>query len=467
MGTLDYMSPEQIEGKPADGRADEYALACSAFELLTGAPPFRRDEPTAVMYAQLSEPPPQLTSRRPDLPRAVDGVLAKALAKAPADRYASCREFANALREAFGFQPYDSGPGIALAATHPPTETAWPAARGAVQRGGPGADTAGTLSRVPAVGSLPTGETNVPAAFAATTDPGQIPARGDGGDRAQPPRRRRRIAVIALAAAVILSVAGLAAGLLQAGTPSHGSATLQIAAKSALPPVTGDVYVVYRGSEQADAQIYGQIKKAASGEVAQLYAQQFPYKQSPAEAGSVILRPTGTTARYQFQVTPTLATRYQVELFQSSTASAPVASSAITTIYVTLGGTSGNGQSCSRPVCHESLPTTNFVPPSALSTEMSKQWYPYFGLNLAPTKQPAPPEWLSLGAGSPHITAPHRVSADEFGATVTFSFQIGNDAYHWDWSTCSKDTEAKDGIGLPGHHGCGDERVLDSAAYLG
>ena len=84
LGTVDYISPEQIEGKPVDGRADEYALACAAFELLTGAPPFRRDEAMAVMYAQLSEPPPLLTSRRPDLPRAADQVFARALAKAPA-----------------------------------------------------------------------------------------------------------------------------------------------------------------------------------------------------------------------------------------------------------------------------------------------------------------------------------------------------------------------------------------------
>ena len=65
LGTLDYIAPEQIEGKPVDGRADLYALACAAFELLSGAPPFRRDEAAAVMYAQLSEPPPPLASRLP------------------------------------------------------------------------------------------------------------------------------------------------------------------------------------------------------------------------------------------------------------------------------------------------------------------------------------------------------------------------------------------------------------------
>ncbi|HEX9030469.1 MAG TPA: protein kinase [Streptosporangiaceae bacterium] len=122
LGTLDYISPEQIEGKPVDGRADEYALACAAFELLTGVPPFQRDEAMAVMYAQLSEPPPQLTSRRGDLPTAADAVFARALAKLPAERYGNCREFSDALREAFGIRPYDSGPGSVPSGEHPATQ---------------------------------------------------------------------------------------------------------------------------------------------------------------------------------------------------------------------------------------------------------------------------------------------------------------------------------------------------------
>jgi serine/threonine protein kinase len=120
MGTLDYISPERIEGHQADGRADQYALACSAFEMLTGAPPFRSPEAAALMYAQLSQPPPPLTSRRPDLPAAVDQVFARALAKIPGDRYASCREFADAMRAAFGLAAYDSGPEPVVAAEHPP-----------------------------------------------------------------------------------------------------------------------------------------------------------------------------------------------------------------------------------------------------------------------------------------------------------------------------------------------------------
>ena len=126
LGTLNYSAPEQIQGRPVDGRADEYSLACAAFELLSGTPPFPRGHAAAVMWAHMSEPPPLLTSQRPGLPPAVDGVLARALAKTAGDRYASCQEFADALRSTFGLAPYDSGPGVVAQAHHPPAETAWP-----------------------------------------------------------------------------------------------------------------------------------------------------------------------------------------------------------------------------------------------------------------------------------------------------------------------------------------------------
>ena len=107
LGTPDYSSPEQIDGQPVDGRVDQYALGCVAYELLSGSVPFRRDEPMAVLYAHLYAPPPRLTAVRPDLPAAVDEVLATALAKAPDDRYDSCGTFADALRDALGLEPYD------------------------------------------------------------------------------------------------------------------------------------------------------------------------------------------------------------------------------------------------------------------------------------------------------------------------------------------------------------------------
>jgi serine/threonine protein kinase len=114
MGTLDYSAPEQIRGQQVDARTDEYALACVAFALLSGKPPFLRDEAMAVMYAQLSTPPPMLTSLRPGLPPEVDEIMRRALAKVPQDRYPSCGGFADALRSALGLRRYDSDAANAL-----------------------------------------------------------------------------------------------------------------------------------------------------------------------------------------------------------------------------------------------------------------------------------------------------------------------------------------------------------------
>jgi serine/threonine protein kinase len=447
LGTLEFISPEQIEGRPVDGRTDEYALACAAFDLLTGAPPFHRDEPAAVMYAHLSQAPPKLTSRRPDLPPAADDVLAKALAKAPGDRYASCREFADSLRRALGLQPYHSGPGTFPAAGHPPTQIARPAA-----------------GIAPGTEDMPTRDAAMPS-----------PSATIAGTRWR--SRAVAVAVAVVAAAAIAAV--VTAVAFSGSTPSHGSASthglvashssasIQVTVQSSLPPLTGDVYVIYQGGKQASAQIHGEIKGVTSGEVARLYAQRFPYDRAPAAAGSMILQPAGKIARYAFTVTPSLATRYKVELFPSSTATTALASSPASTIYVTLSGLAGNGQKCSRPVCHETLAVTVPVPASALSIESAKQVYPYFAVALSATKQPKTPQWLVLNADAARIGAPHRLSAGEYGYSVSFTFRVGNDGYTWNWNACANDTETIDGLGLPGHHGCGAASIPASAAYLG
>jgi serine/threonine protein kinase len=111
LGTLDYCAPEQISGKGAVPQTDQYALGCVAYVMLTGSVPFPREEATAILWAHMSEAPPSLTALRPDLPPAVDQVVAKALAKAPEDRYATCGEFSSALRAAFGTQDLPGLPG--------------------------------------------------------------------------------------------------------------------------------------------------------------------------------------------------------------------------------------------------------------------------------------------------------------------------------------------------------------------
>ena len=130
-GTLDYAAPEQIEGRALDGRADLYSLACTAFELLSGIPPFGPDQGLTLMYAQLYALPPSATARRPELPAAVDLVLATALAKDPADRYPSCGRFAGELRAALGLGP--GGPADPPR-SRPPAAPDWPGIRAGRRR---------------------------------------------------------------------------------------------------------------------------------------------------------------------------------------------------------------------------------------------------------------------------------------------------------------------------------------------
>jgi ABC-type branched-subunit amino acid transport system substrate-binding protein/tRNA A-37 threonylcarbamoyl transferase component Bud32 len=100
MGTVDYVAPEQIRGESVDGRADVYSLGCLLFECLAGAPPFRHKSDVALLFAHLREEPPSLTALRPELPREIDSVIAKALAKEPHLRYQTCRQLVEAAREA-------------------------------------------------------------------------------------------------------------------------------------------------------------------------------------------------------------------------------------------------------------------------------------------------------------------------------------------------------------------------------
>jgi serine/threonine-protein kinase len=191
LGTLDYVSPEQVEGRPVDGRSDQYALACSAFEMIGGAPPFSQDEPMAIMWAQVSAPPPSLTSHRPGLPAAVDQVFAKALAKAPDDRYGSCLEFAAALRRACAAGPAPAAP---PGPVRPPTQAV---SRDDLERGlVPAADTDPPQGdHGPPAGQPPADQ--YPAEYPAGQDPaGQPPA--DQAAASVPPESRPPTQGIAL-----------------------------------------------------------------------------------------------------------------------------------------------------------------------------------------------------------------------------------------------------------------------------
>src|SRR3984893_13348566 len=117
MGTTAYAAPEQLLGTEIDGRADQYALGCTAFHLLTGAAPYDNSNAAVVISQHLSAPPPLIGERRPDLVD-LNAAIAKVLAKDPATRFPSCSDFATALT---GQPGVGAGDTVAGAAAGSPT----------------------------------------------------------------------------------------------------------------------------------------------------------------------------------------------------------------------------------------------------------------------------------------------------------------------------------------------------------
>jgi eukaryotic-like serine/threonine-protein kinase len=106
VGTPTYMSPEQAAAeKHIDGRSDIYSLGCVVFEMLAGEPPFTAASVRTLISKHLNEPAPSISTSRPDLPPAAQRALASALAKSPADRYATPEEFVAALEDETATRP--------------------------------------------------------------------------------------------------------------------------------------------------------------------------------------------------------------------------------------------------------------------------------------------------------------------------------------------------------------------------
>jgi serine/threonine protein kinase len=102
IGTLDYMAPEHLDAEGVGTPADIYALTCLAVETLTGEVPFPRGTDAAVMYAHVMEEPPSVSARRPELPAALDEVIAAGMAKDPDDRPSTARALLTDMLRALG-----------------------------------------------------------------------------------------------------------------------------------------------------------------------------------------------------------------------------------------------------------------------------------------------------------------------------------------------------------------------------
>jgi serine/threonine-protein kinase len=105
IGTAQYLSPEQARGEPVDARSDVYSTGCLLYELITGSPPFTGDSPVAVAYQHVRENAPAPSSLNPEVPRTVDSIVMKALAKNPLNRYQSAGEMRADLQRALADQP--------------------------------------------------------------------------------------------------------------------------------------------------------------------------------------------------------------------------------------------------------------------------------------------------------------------------------------------------------------------------
>ncbi|MFE7720409.1 Stk1 family PASTA domain-containing Ser/Thr kinase [Nocardia rhizosphaerihabitans] len=104
IGTAQYLSPEQARGETVDARSDVYSVGCVLFEILTGQPPFTGDSPVAVAYQHVKEDPPLPSSVNPGVPRELDSVILKAMAKNPANRYQTAAEMRADLIRVLGGQ---------------------------------------------------------------------------------------------------------------------------------------------------------------------------------------------------------------------------------------------------------------------------------------------------------------------------------------------------------------------------
>jgi serine/threonine-protein kinase len=105
IGTAQYLSPEQARGEPVDARSDVYSTGCLLYELITGNPPFVGDSPVAVAYQHVRENASVPSSLNPEVPRALDSIVMKALAKNPLNRYQSAAEMRSDLQRALADQP--------------------------------------------------------------------------------------------------------------------------------------------------------------------------------------------------------------------------------------------------------------------------------------------------------------------------------------------------------------------------
>ena len=469
-GSLSYAPPEQFDGGPATPASDVYAATATFYECLTGHPPFRGATRDELIAEHRSAPVPL-----EPVPAALRPMVAAGLAKDPGQRPADASTLTAELRTAaagaYGTDWAERGrshlgeAAVLLAAL-------WPTG-GALAVPGFTAEHV-QLSR----GQQAVGNQHVHGQQAAHGAQQNLHRwhvlHRDHTAHMRHLRWLRTATTIAAACAVVAASVTWAATRPPSGpgTAAHpAAAAYQAALASATVPVTltgsqdaaGDTYVTYEPeglTSGPGALLGGEIADAAPGEVARLYAQQFPYTSPPAPVESVTLKPDDGVAAYSFTVDPTLATRYQVRLLRGTAAATPLATSGSKTVYV-VDGVRPYYNPSSDPInmglcpfgqspCAATYPITVYVPPSALQTETSQLKYLYRSLDGG-TYQLAKNATFSV---------PQRIGDNAYEIVVSLS--PGGDTGPG-FALCIRQTEALDGIGLPNPPACGSASLPESS----
>jgi hypothetical protein len=192
---------------------------------------------------------------------------------------------------------------------------------------------------------------------------------------------------------------------------------------------------------------------------ATLLAEPFGAKNYTQVGTPVTLAPnSGGTAAYSFNVKPSLATHYKVQVSGTDTAV-----SGVVTVYVSAGGrsTGGTFKCITATKCKFSFRLYTYMPASALKHEIRKHWYQYLAVGY-----PRVPKDYTLSKTAT-VSKARKISSGEYVQTFTYFFTLRHGKANPEFQACVKDTESVDGMGLPGHHGCGDKHVSRSAIYLG
>lgn len=248
---------------------------------------------------------------------------------------------------------------------------------------------------------------------------------------------------------LLFGLALVTGAVLPAGGKAHIAGTaITISAQTSNRPVGHLIWATYGKT----AQISGGTADGQAGTSVELQASKFPFSAGFSAVGQTT---TGAGGSYSFTAEPTTATQYRVQLVADSTSLSPVV-----TVYVAANWINLPTRTCSGFSCHKQFGNKIVFPAAVAKREAAKRVYYYFGVRYG--SQTTPPTLVKLvKTGRLHHLSGTRYRT---GFSVTFPTV---QAYYYEWVICTVDTEAGDGLGLPGNHHCGARSIRYSAIKQG